>query len=70
MMNARSKGHTVVWFTGPRVNIGIAAEHCGYRPLVVGAGDDRTPEALKDVFSRAMLGNTLSRDNSPLHHSR
>lgn len=43
----------------------IAAEHCGYRPLVVGAGDDRTPEALKDVFSRAMLGNTLSRDNKP-----
>jgi DNA polymerase III delta prime subunit len=43
----------------------VAAEHCGYRPLIIGAGDDRTPEALKDVFSRAMLGNSLSLENKP-----
>lgn len=43
----------------------IVAEHCGYRPLFIGAGDDRSPEALKESLSRAMLGNTLSLENRP-----
>jgi len=51
--------------TGKTTLAYIVAKHCGYRPFEINASDDRTADVLKDNISRAMHGNTLTRDRRP-----
>lgn len=51
--------------TGKTTLAHVAARHCGYRAVEINASDDRSPEALRELLSRATQSTTLDADKRP-----
>ena len=51
--------------TGKTTLAHVVAQHCGYRPIEINASDDRSPEYIRELLSRATQNTTLSHDKRP-----